>query len=228
MPKLERRRVIDEILGTGLIPVFHSGVSEVARSVVEACHGGGARVVEFTNRGDRAYDVFSALSEWCAGELPDVVLGAGTIIDLGTAASYINAGAAFVVGPSFNRGVAGLCNRRRVLYIPGCQTPTEITEAEEMGAAIIKLFPASTLGPRFVKSILGPMPHTQLMPSGGVKANRDDITAWIGAGAVALNIGSDLIRRDLVEGGMYGEIKEKVERCIVWISEAKSAGGQTG
>jgi 2-dehydro-3-deoxyphosphogluconate aldolase/(4S)-4-hydroxy-2-oxoglutarate aldolase len=221
MPRFLRHRVIESILSVGLIPVFYNGDVEVAREVIRACHGGGAGVVEFTNRGARAHTVFSDLAEWCEGELPGCILGAGTISDPETAALYINEGADYIVGPMLNPEVARICNRRRVLYIPGCQTPTEISEAEELGADIIKLFPASVLKPGFVRALHGPMPHSLIMPSGGVRNTREEVTEWIRAGAAALNMGSDLIRRDLVEGRDFGEIAVGVRRCLGWIVEAR-------
>ena len=221
MPMFSKQRVMEEILGTGLVPVFYNGDVEIAKGVVKACSDGGARVIEFTNRGDRACDIFNELSRWCDVELQDVILGAGTIIDPSTAAQYMNASANFIVGPSFSPDVARVCNRRRVPYIPGCQTPTEISAAEEMGADIVKLFPASVLTPKFVKAVMGPSPRTQLMPSGGVQADQGDVTRWIEAGAVALNIGSELIRRDLMEDHRFEAIRENVEKCLAWIRQAR-------
>jgi 2-dehydro-3-deoxyphosphogluconate aldolase/(4S)-4-hydroxy-2-oxoglutarate aldolase len=221
MTDLPRLTVAKTITDIGLIPVFHNGDIEVAKAVVKACVDGGARVAEYTNRGSRASDVFSELSEWRDDELPRCILGAGTIMDPETATTYINDGADYIVGPTLNRETALTCNRRKVLYIPGCQTPTEITEAERLGADIIKLFPASVATPRFIKAVHGPMPHTRLMPSGGVKYDRDGIAEWIEAGAVALNMGSDLIRKDLVREGRYAEIRDRVRQCLAWIDEAR-------
>ena len=228
MPRFLRHRVIESILSVGLIPVFYNGDIEVAKQVVRACHEGGAKVVEFTNRGARAHTVFRELAEWCEGELPECILGAGTISDPETAALYINEGADYIVGPMLNPEVARICNRRRVLYIPGCQTPTEISEAEELGADIIKLFPASVLTPRFVRALRGPMPHSLIMPSGGVRNTREEVTEWIRAGAAALNMGSDLIRRDLVEKRDFDEISAGVRRCLGWIAEARERQTTTG
>ena len=221
MPKFLKHRVIEEILSSGLVPVFYNGDIEVAKGVVKACWDGGAKAVEFTNRGDRAQGVFIELSSWCDAEFQDVILGACTIIDPSTAAQYINSGANFIVGPSFNKDVAKICNRRMVPYMPGCQTPTEISEAEEMGADIVKLFPANVLTPKFVKAVMGPSPRTQLMPSGGVQTDQEDIAKWIEAGAVALNIGSELVRRDLMEDHRFDVIRENVEKCLAWIRQAR-------
>ena len=228
MPRFLRHRVIESILSVGLIPVFYNGDVEVAKQVVRACHEGGAGVVEFTNRGARAHTVFRELAEWCEGEQPECILGAGTISDPETAALYINEGADYIVGPMLNPEVARICNRRRVLYIPGCQTPTEISEAEELGADVIKLFPASVLTPRFVRALRGPMPHSLIMPSGGVRNTREEVAEWIRAGAAALNMGSDLIRRDLVEGRDFGEISAGVRRCLGWIAEAREGRHNPG
>jgi 2-dehydro-3-deoxyphosphogluconate aldolase / (4S)-4-hydroxy-2-oxoglutarate aldolase len=221
MARIQRYRVISEILTVGLIPVFYHGKIEVAKKTVKACHKGGVRTIEFTNRGDHAIDVYNELSKWCEEELPEVILGAGTIIEPSTAIQYMNAGAEFIVGPTYCPEVVKACNRRKVLYIPGCQTPTEISAAEEMGVDLVKLFPANVLTSGFIKTILGPMPHTQLIPSGGVRVEQENIAEWIGSGAVALNIGSELIRRDLLEDSKFEIITENVKRCISWIEEAK-------
>jgi 2-dehydro-3-deoxyphosphogluconate aldolase/(4S)-4-hydroxy-2-oxoglutarate aldolase len=225
MPKLLRHKVIEELLRSGLIPVFYNNSIDICKNVVKACYEGGSKIVEFTNRGDLAYTVFNQLSRWCNQEIPTMILGSGTINDPATAALYINAGANFIVSPSSNPEVAKVCNRRKVLYIPGCMTPSEISKAEQMGADIIKLFPAIVLTPKFVKSLLGPSPKTQIMASGGVRANRDDIKEWMNAGTVALNIGSDLIRKDLLNEKKYEKIKENVEQCIKWIRQAKEQRG---
>ena len=223
MARFLRHKVVGEALNAGLVPVFYIDDIEVAVGIVRACVEGGARLIEFTNRGDRAIQVFNELTKRLEKELPEAILGAGTIIEAPTAALYINSGANFIVGPSLNPEVAKLCNRRKILYIPGCQTPTEITEAEELGAEIIKLFPASTLGPNFIKDLRGPSPQTLLMPSGGITLTQEDISKWVKAGAVAVNMGSALIRKDLMAEHKYDEIRENVKHCITWINEAKKA-----
>jgi 2-dehydro-3-deoxyphosphogluconate aldolase/(4S)-4-hydroxy-2-oxoglutarate aldolase len=194
---------------------------ETAKKIVAACAEGGAKVVEFTNRGALAYQVFSELIKWRDKEFPDIILGAGTIIEPSVASLYINCGANFIVGPIFNPQIARTCNRYKVAYVPGCSTPSEISRAEEMGADIIKVFPADVLGPQFIKDMLGPCPWSKLMPSGGVEATKESISSWIKAGAAALNMGSNLIVKDLVKTGEFEAIKRKVENCIQWIREAR-------
>jgi 2-dehydro-3-deoxyphosphogluconate aldolase/(4S)-4-hydroxy-2-oxoglutarate aldolase len=221
MSRFLRHRVIESILTVGLIPVFYHDDLNIAKKIVKACHDGGAKVVEFTNRGARAHEAFKELAEWCERELLDCILGAGTIVDQGTATLYINNGADYIIGPTLNHEVARICNRRRVLYIPGCHTPTEISEAEGLGIDIIKLFPASVLTPNFVKALYGPMPRSLIMPSGGIRNCREEVTEWIRSGAVALNMGSDLIRSDLVESGDFDKIAVSVRKCLGWITEAR-------
>ena len=223
MPRFMRHDVIEAILFQGLVPVFHINEVEKAKQVVQACHDGGSTIVEFTNRGENAYKVFSELAQWCLEELPGLLLGAGTIVDSDTAALYINCGADYIVGPTFNRDVAQLCNTRRVLYIPGCLTPTEVQTAEAHGAEIIKLFPGSVVSHKFVKAVLGPMPQTLLMPSGGIPMDKKAITEWINSGAVAVNMGSALIKKELVNRGRYSEISNNVARCLEWIKDAKTS-----
>jgi len=210
------------ILESGVIPVFYNGSIDSAKKIVQACYDGGARVVEFTNRGQSAVTVFEQLTKWKEKQLPNCILGVGTIFDQASANYFIDLGANYVVGPTFNPEVAEACNRRKVLYIPGCLTPTEISNAEGMGAEIIKLFPASVATPSFIKAILGPMPNSRIMPSGGVRMNQIEVQDWIKAGAVALNMGSDLIRKDLAEARRFDAISHNIEKCISWINEAKS------
>jgi 2-dehydro-3-deoxyphosphogluconate aldolase/(4S)-4-hydroxy-2-oxoglutarate aldolase len=221
MSRFLKHEVVGKILDVGLLPVFYNDDVKVAKRIVQACSDGGAIVIEFTNRGDFAYEVFNELSKWSQKELPDVILGAGTIIEPATAGIYINSGANFIVGPVFNPDVAKICNRRKVSYIPGCMTPSEISNAEETGVDIVKIFPGKTIGPSFIKAMLGPCPWSKLMPSGGVEITQENISGWIKSGASALNIGSNLIKKDLVKVNDYNSIKKLVEQCIIWINEAR-------
>jgi len=221
MPKFLKHEVVGEILEIGLVPVFYNKDIKVTEKIVQACAEGGATVIEFTNRGDVAHEVFREIVTWSEKELPDVILGAGTVLDPATAGLFINCGANFIVGPIFNPDVAKICNRRKVPYIPGCMTPSEISTAEEQGVDIVKVFPGSIVGPEFIKAVSGPCPWFRLMPSGGVEVNRQNISSWIKAGAAALNIGSNLIKKDLVNAGDFNGIKKLVEQCISWIKEAR-------
>jgi 2-dehydro-3-deoxyphosphogluconate aldolase/(4S)-4-hydroxy-2-oxoglutarate aldolase len=222
MARFDRLTVLNTMLDSGLVPIFYHSDLAVAKEIVAACVRGGARLVEFTNRGDRAWNVFTDLAAAFDRTDPPVILGAGTVIDAPTAALYVASGANFIVGPTLNPEVARLCNRRKVAYIPGCGSASEISAAEELGAEIVKIFPGGQLGgPAFVKAVLGPMPWSRLMPTSGVDVTPESVQGWIKAGAACLGIGSNLIRKDLVAAGDYAAIEENVRRVLNWIREAR-------
>lgn len=222
MARFSRLEVLNAIVETGLVPVFYHKDVEVAKKIVAACAAGGARVVEFTNRGDFAPWVFTELSQHFAKADPKVILGVGSVVDAPTAALYIASGANFVVGPILNPEIARLCNRRKIAYCPGCGSASEIAQAEELGVEIVKVFPGDSVGgPNFVKAILGPCPWTRIMPTGGVEATKESITAWFKAGVTAVGIGTHLIRKEWVEAGNYEAITAKTAELLAWIREVR-------
>lgn len=221
MAKHMKHEVINKAFEAGIIPVFYNADVELAKKIIRACAEGGAKVLEFTNRGDRAFELFAELVKFRDAELPDMVLGAGTIIEPPTASIYINSGAEFIVGPQFNPEVSKLCNRRKIPYIPGCSTPSEISAAEEAGSDIVKVFPASVLTPGFIKNFLAPSPWSWLLPSGGIRFVREDIQSWIRAGAAAINLGSDLISHEMVKARDFEGLTRNTEQCIRWVKEAR-------
>jgi 2-dehydro-3-deoxyphosphogluconate aldolase/(4S)-4-hydroxy-2-oxoglutarate aldolase len=223
MARFDRLTVLNAVVETGLVPVFYHADLEVAKQIVAACARGGAQVVEFTNRGDRAWQVFTQLVEWAENPQSDVILGVGSVTDAPTAALYIASGANFVVGPVLNTEVARLCNRRKIAYMPGCGSASEISQAEETGVEIVKVFPGAEVGgPGFVKAMLGPMPWTRIMPTGGVDATEESIQSWFKAGVAAVGIGSNLITRQIVAAGDYDGLSKQVAQVLVWIQEAQS------
>ena len=148
--------------------------------------------------------------------------GVGTVVDAPTAALYLAAGANFVVGPVLNAEVARLCNRRKVAYIPGCATPSEISEAHELGVEIVKVFPGSAVGgPAFVRAVLAPLPWARLMPTGGVDATEESIRAWFGAGVACVGVGSKLITNELIAARDWEGLSRKVAQMLAWIQEAR-------
>jgi 2-dehydro-3-deoxyphosphogluconate aldolase/(4S)-4-hydroxy-2-oxoglutarate aldolase len=222
MARYSRLEVLNTVVELGLVPVFYNPDLEVARQIVGACRDGGARVVEFTNRGDFAFQVFAALAQHAAEAEPDVILGVGSVIDAPTAALYISAGANFVVGPVLNPEVARLCNRRKIAYMPGCGSASEISQAEELGVEIVKVFPGKAVGgPGFVKSVLGPCPWTRIMPTGGVDATEENIRAWFEAGVTCVGMGSRLIAKELVAAGDFDAISKKAAQVLAWIKDAR-------
>lgn len=226
MARFSRLEVLNTVINTGLVPVFYNADVDIAKNVTKACAAGGAQVVEFTNRGDFAPDVFKELAQHTSQEAPDVILGVGSVIDAPTAALYIAYGANFVVGPVLNEAVAKLCNRRKVAYMPGCGSASEISYAEELGVEIVKVFPGSSVGgPDFVKAVLGPCPWTRIMPTGGVAATKESIEAWFQAGVSCVGIGSKLIRKDSVAAGDWDGITRLVRQALDWIREARGERG---
>lgn len=222
MARFLKHEVVGKILEIGIVPVFFEKDLEVSKKIVEACANGGANIIEFTNRGDFAYQVFTELAKWCTESLPEVVLGVGTVIDPGTAALYINSGANFVVGPVLNPEVAKICNRRKVAYCPGCGSVSEISLAEELGVDIVKIFPGAEVGgPSFVKNLLGPCPWAKIMVTGGVDATWESISSWIRAGTAALGMGSKLIAKELVAARDFEAIQKKVEECVWSVKKAR-------
>lgn len=218
--RLETLVLMKEI---GMVPVFYHPDFEVARNVVCACADGGARVVEFTNRGDRAIEVFTRLEEYCAKEKKEVVLGVGSIVDAPTAALYIGAGANFVVGPLLDPETARMCNGRKIPYSPGCGTLSEIHQAEVLGVEICKIFPAAEVGgPAFVKNLKAPCPWTEIMPTGGVAPTRENLSAWFEAGIACAGMGSNLITKELLRDKNYAGITQKVKETVELIREIRA------
>jgi 2-dehydro-3-deoxyphosphogluconate aldolase/(4S)-4-hydroxy-2-oxoglutarate aldolase len=220
MASIDRLTTYQNMLSSGLIPLFYHPDQETARKVVAACIEGGVSVMEFTNRGDNALPVFAGLVEHFRRAAPGVALGIGSITDAPTAALYIAYGANYIVSPNFNPEVARLCNRRKIAYLPGCATPSEIANAEEAGAEIVKVFPPS---PELIKAVLGPMPWSRLMPSGGVELKQENVDKWIKAGAACLGMGGNLINAKVLAAGNYTAISEGVSSMLGWIKTARTA-----
>ena len=218
MAAKDRISVLLAMMDQGVIPVFYHPDVAVCKQVIQACANGGAKCIEFTNRGDFAAHAFHEVARHFATEDPSVIMGVGSIVDAPTAGIYIANGAKFVVGPLLNAEVARVCNRRGIPYSPGCGSATEIGDAQELGCEIVKVFPGSSVGgPDFVKSILGPMPWTRIMPTGGVEATEASLKAWFGAGIVACGIGSNLITKALLDRKDYAGIEAKVRDTVQMI-----------
>lgn len=218
----DRLSVLTALTAQGVVPVFTHPDPDVCIGVIQACANGGAKAIEFTNRGDFAFDVFAQVSRHFAKEDPSVILGVGSIVDAPTAAMYLAYGAQFVVGPMTNPEVARLCNRHMVAYAPGCATATEISAAQELGCEIVKVFPGGSVGgPEFVKAVLGPMPWTKIMPTGGVDVTEASLRPWFEAGIVACGMGSNLITKALLEAGDYAGLEARVRETVQLIQSIR-------
>ena len=208
--------------GTGMVPLFYHPDVELGKKVLKACYDGGARLMEFTARGDFAFEVFSELNHYAIAELPGMVMGVGSITDVGAASLFLQMGANFVVTPSLREDIAMVCNRRKVLWSPGCGTLTEINKAEEMGCEIIKLFPGSTYGPGFVKAIKGPQPWTSIMPTGGVSTAEDNLRAWFEAGVTCVGMGSKLISKEILAAKDFQKLENLVRNTLATIQSVRN------
>ena len=227
MAEKDRMAVLTAMMEQSIIPVFYDPDVDVCRNVIQACANGGAKCVEFTNRGDFAVHVFLEVTRHFAAADRSVIMGVGSIVDAPTAAIYIANGARFVVGPLLNAEVARVCNRRGIPYSPGCGSATEIGDAQELGCEIVKIFPgASVGGPDFVRSVMAPMPWTRLMPTGGVEPTEDSLRKWFGAGIVACGVGSNLITKELLKAKDYAGFEAKVRDAIALTQRIKREPGR--
>ena len=222
MAKFSKLHVLDTIRRTGMVPVFYDSDASVACRVLKACYDGGVRAFEFTNRGDFALEVFTALMKYCRRECPEMILGAGSVVDAPTAALFLQNGADFVVGPYLNADVARLCNRRLVPYTPGCGSATEIGTAHELGCDLVKIFPAGSVGgPSFVKNMLAPLPWTMIMATGAVEPTEENLTAWMKDGTTCVGMGSKLFPKDRIDAGDWNSITEKCRYALDIIQRAR-------
>lgn len=206
---------------SGLVPLFYQEDAEIVKKLIKALYDGGARLFEFTSRGAFAHEVFAEVMKYACKECPDMVIGVGSVTDGAEASRYIAMGAKFVVSPVFREDVVINCNRRKILYLPGCGSLEEIGKAEEWGCEIVKLFPAAVYGPEFVKAVRGPQPWTSIMPSGGVSTERDNLKAWFEAGVTCVGMGSSLIKKNISSEEDFKELQGKVSEVLNIISEIR-------
>ncbi len=219
MAKFTRIEVVTKMSETGMVPLFYHSDIEIAKKTLKACYDGGARLLEFTSRGDFAHNIFEELNQYALAELPEMIMGVGSVTDASAASLYMQLGANFIVTPVLREDIAVVCNRRKVLWSAGCGSLTEIAKAEELGGEIIKLFPGSTYGPGFVKAIKGPQPWTSIMPTGGVSTEEDNLKGWFGAGVTCVGMGSQLISKEILAQENYTGLKEKVAATLSLIKK---------
>ncbi|MEL6626256.1 MAG: bifunctional 4-hydroxy-2-oxoglutarate aldolase/2-dehydro-3-deoxy-phosphogluconate aldolase [Bacteroidota bacterium] len=217
-----RLSVAQTMIQSGMVPVFYHPDIEIAQAVVKACYEGGVRVFEFTNRGAFAHEVFGELVKFTRATCPDMMMGVGSVVEAGTASLYMQLGASFVVSPILNPEMAKVCNRRKVLWSPGCGSLSEISYAEELGAEIVKIFPASQVGgPAFIKAVKGPMPWTHIMPTGGVAPTEENLKGWFDAGAACVGMGSKLFTKEIMQAQDWDMLCENVRKAMEVIQRIK-------
>ncbi|MBR1869915.1 MAG: bifunctional 4-hydroxy-2-oxoglutarate aldolase/2-dehydro-3-deoxy-phosphogluconate aldolase [Bacteroidales bacterium] len=221
MAKYSKLETLSTMKETGIVPVFYHKDLETAKNVVRACYEGGIRAFEFANRGDFAQEVFGELVKFANAELPGMIMGIGSVVDAGTAALYIQLGANFVLGPLFNPAIAPVCNRRLIPYCPGCGSVTEVGMAQEAGCDVCKVFPGDVLGPKFVKGLKAPMPWSQLMVTGGVKPEKENLEGWFKAGVTCVGMGSNLFPKDAIAAGDWARISALCKEAIDIVKEIR-------
>lgn len=220
---MKRLDVALKMRESGAIPLYYNPDITIMKEVISACYKGGMKIFEFTNRGDMAHELFAELIKWSRTEMPDLVLGVGTVVDAGTCSLYIQLGAKFIVSPLLNEEMARVCNRRKVLWMPGCATASEIGKAEELGAEVVKLFPGPTVGgAKFLKAYLGPCPWSNIMPSGGVSPTKENLSEWFTAGAFCVGMGSQLISKEIIENRDYKKLEETARMSMEIIQTLKA------
>lgn len=214
MAQFSRIEVANAMKETGMIPLFFSNDLELSKKVLKACYDGGARLMEFTARGDFAHEVFGELTKYAVKELPGMIMGVGSVTDAAAASLYMALGANFIVTPVLREDIAIACNRRKVLWSPGCGSLTEIAKAEELGCEIVKLFPGDLYGPKFVKGIKGPQPWTSIMPTGGVSPTVENLKGWFDAGVTCVGMGSQLISKEILTNKAYAQLEQDVKNAL--------------
>ena len=222
MAQFSRIEVATTMKEVGMIPLFFNNDIELSKKVLKACYDGGAKLLEFTARGDFAHEVFGDLIKYTVKELPGMIMGVGSVSDAAQASLFMSLGANFVVTPLLREDIARLCNRRKVLWSAGCGSLTEITRAEELGCEIVKLFPGDIYGPQFVKSVKGPQPWTSIMPTGGVSPTEENLKGWFDAGVTCVGMGSKLISKDIIANEDFAKLEMNVRKVLAIIKSLRS------
>ena len=222
MGRFNKLQTLNYINENKVVPVFYNSDVDISINVMKSLHNGGIKILEFTNRGDFALEVFNELEKYCQKNLPDMILGAGSISDETMANMYISSGSNFIVGPLTNKNVAIACNRKKVPYMPGCLTPTEISEAEELGCDVVKVFPADSVsGPNFIKSVLAPMPWSWIMPTGGVDMEKEGLRKWLSSGVFSVGMGSNLFTKEIIQDKDWALLESQCKKLVETINKIK-------
>lgn len=216
-----KEAVLDTILSQGMLPLFFYEDAGVSLQIVRTLYKAGVRVLEYTNRGKEALENFEMISKVVKVDMPDLHLGIGTIKTEGEAERFIIAGADFIVSPVIGEGVARAAERYKMLYIPGCMTPTEINQAQYHNAVLIKIFPANILGPAFVSSIRDLFPGQLFIPTGGVELEAGNITSWFRAGVCAVGMGSKLISKNVLDNKLYDQLYTDTLKALELVQLSK-------
>jgi len=210
----DKKIILESILNQGMLPLFYWDSPSVSVEVTRTLYNAGVRALEYTNRGKAALENFRVMKKVFSVEAPDLYLGIGTIKTADEATAFVAAGADFIISPIVNPAVAAVAEKAGLLWIPGCMTPTEIHQAQQLQAAVIKIFPANILGHEFVSSIRELFPGVLFIPTGGVELNKDNIRAWFKAGVSAVGMGSKLISKDILKEEQYDHLYKQTVTAL--------------
>jgi 2-dehydro-3-deoxyphosphogluconate aldolase/(4S)-4-hydroxy-2-oxoglutarate aldolase len=216
-----KHETVGTIVNQGILPLFFHHSAEVSADVVRTLYKAGIRAIEYTNRGEAALENFKILKKLQQDELTDLLLGIGTIKTTREANEFIDGGADFIISPIVNPDVAAMAINNGLIWIPGCMTPTEIHTALNQGASLVKLFPANILGPAFVSAVKEIFPVLQIMPTGGVEMDQQNITSWFNAGVSAVGVGSKLITKTILESKDYDQLYINTLRALQYVKAAR-------
>jgi 2-dehydro-3-deoxyphosphogluconate aldolase/(4S)-4-hydroxy-2-oxoglutarate aldolase len=220
--EFSKEEVLCEMHRTGIVPVFYHADIEIAKAALECSYNNGIRVIEFVSRGENTLTVFSELVKFVA-KFPGLILGIGTVMNASSAENFIRAGAKFIVSPILKIALAPVCQANNKLWVPGTATLTEIVNARDAGAELIKIFPGSVLGPKFVSAILPVVPGLKLMPTGGVEVTEGNLKAWFDAGVFCVGMGSQLFSDKIMGEKNWSELESKIKKALAIVSQIRTA-----
>ncbi len=214
-------QLLEKINTAPIVPVFSHTDKATALAVVKACYDGGISVFEFTNRNKEAAEVFEYLLSQ-KEQFPGMALGIGTIMNEEQAQQFIALGADFIVSPILDEKVAALCTKNNISWTPGCGTLTEIIQGQRWGATLIKVFPADVMGPKFIAGVKGPCPDLNLMPTGGVTPEEEELKTWFRSGVVCVGMGSQLMDKQLIASGNFSALSLRIREVVNFVNQLKN------
>ena len=212
--KFTKEELYAKLSEVPIMPLFNHSDLALSKAVVKACYDGGIKVFEYTNRGEGAALIFAELVKYIRQELPDMAIGIGTVFNAEEAEYFVSLDTDFIVQPILNPAVGAVCNKHKIAWMPGVMTISEIYNAQQAGADIIKIFPANVLGTAFIKALKAPMPHAKVMVTGGVEPNEENLKGWFSAGVTAVGMGSQLFPKEVLASGNYQQIEDVVKKCV--------------
>jgi 2-dehydro-3-deoxyphosphogluconate aldolase/(4S)-4-hydroxy-2-oxoglutarate aldolase len=215
----KKEQILLALLDQKVLPLYYHDDAETSIGVLNALYDAGIRLVEYTNRGEKALVNFVAMKKVMKKKMPGMFLGIGTIKTRKAAKKFIDAGADFIICPTVNKDVAKEVKASGLLWIPGCMTATEISIAEEAGATMVKIFPGNILGPSYISSIRELFPDVRFMPTGGVEVEERNLKSWFASGVVAVGMGSKLVTKDMMQNKEYDKIKTLASKALHMVRE---------